>query len=506
MTHSAALAELIGAAHVATGDEALAYYSSDIMVWEQARPPVAAVRPGSAMEVAAIVRYAKAHQLALVPRGAGLSYTGGVVAGEQRAMVLDLTRLDGIDVDAENMVVRVGAGLSWAALSQALAGTGLRPFQHGPISGQYSTIGGAVSQNVPGNLDGVLGLDVVLADGSIARIGAGCIEGSQGFYRYYGPDLVGLFSGDCGSFGIKTAVSLRLVPERPAAFASFAFPGPGELVAAMAKLGRANLGLRLFGMDAQKNRDATKVDAQTAFQTVRAVLGKGGNPLARIGDLVQLGRAGASTADAGWTLHATCEAATMPAAQSILDAARKELAGTALEIDNVLPKTLHAKPYSVRGFLGREGERWVPIHGMVSLGRAVETIDAIERYLEDNAERLAASSITTGYFFSGAGPYVSMEPMFYWPDALDPIHLRYLSDRNRQRFGGREQNDAARRVVWEMRSEIRQIFRDADAVHAQVARYYDYVGSIDKATLQLVETIKGALDPERLINPGSLGL
>ncbi|MFC3703567.1 FAD-binding oxidoreductase [Devosia honganensis] len=506
MDEGAGLAELIGAAHVALGEEALAYYASDIMVWEEARPPVAAVRPGSAAEVAAIVRYAGERKLALVPRGAGLSYTGGVVAGGQRAIVLDLTRLDGVDIDAENRTVRVGAGLSWEGLALALAGGGLRPLQHGPISGQYSTVGGAVSQNVPGNLEGVLGLEVVLADASVARFGAGGIKDAPGFYRHYGPDLVGLFCGDCGSFGIKTAVTLRLVPERPAAFASFAFPGPRELVAAMATLGRANLGLRLFGMDAQKNRDATKVDAQTAFQTVRAVLGKGGNPLARVGDLLQLGRAGANTAGAGWTLHATAEAATPQAAASLLDAARRELAGAGVEIDNVLPKTLHAKPYSVRGFVGREGERWVPIHGMVSLQRAVGTIGAIEDYLAANAERLAALSITTGYFFSGVGPYVSMEPMFYWPDELDPIHLRYLSNRNRERFGGRDRNAPARQAVWELRDGIRGIFREAGAVHAQIARYYDYLGRIDPSAAQLVTRIKGALDPQRLINPGSLGL
>jgi D-lactate dehydrogenase (cytochrome) len=506
MDEDADLAGLIGAEHVARGEEALAYYASDIVAWEHAQPPVAAVRPGSAQEVTEIVRYARSRGFALVPRGAGLSYTGGVVAGEQRAIVLDLTRLDDVAIDAGNMVVRVGAGLSWAALSKALAGTGLRPLQHGPISGQYSTIGGAVSQNVPGNLEGVLGLELVLADASTVSVGAGSIKGAPSFYRYYGPDLVGLFCGDCGSFGIKTAVTLRLVPERPAAFASFSFPGPRELVSAMATLGRASLGLRLFGMDPQKNRDATRVDAQTALQTLGAVLRKDGNPLTKLNDLLQLGRARGATAAPGWTLHATAEAATPKAAASMLDAARKLLAGSAVEIDNVLPKTLHVRPYSVRGFVGHQGERWVPIHGMVSLERAVATVGTIEDYLAVNKQRLTASGITTGYFFSGAGPYVSMEPMFYWPDALDSIHLRYLSDRNRQRFGGREKNAEARASVQDMRAGIRQIFRDAGAVHAQVARYYDYLGTVDPATAQLVARIKQALDQEHLLNPGSLGL
>jgi len=301
-------------------------------------------------------------------------------------------------------------------------------------------------------------------------------------------------------------VTLRLVPERPAAFASFGFPGARELVEAMAVLGRANLGLRLFGMDPQKGSDATRVDARTAIETIRAVIGRGGNPLARLGDLVQLGGARAATASAGWTLHATAEAPTETAARSLLDAARRLLARHGTEIDNVLPKALHAKPYSVRGFVGRQGERWVPIHGMLPLDRAAATVVAIEAYLGANRERLDAAGITTGYFFSGVGPYVSMEPMFYWPDALGPIHLRYLSERNRQRFGGRPDNDAARAVVEELRAGVRDIFRTNGAVHAQLARYYDYLGVLDPATAELARRLKQALDPQRLVNPGSLGL
>src|SRR5690606_37436842 len=138
------------------------------------------------------------HERVLVPRGAGLSYTGGVVSGDSGAIVLDLSRIDGVRIDADNMTVQVGAGLSWAALSRALKGTGLRPQQLGPISGEYSTVGGAASQNVPGHLEGVLGLEVVLADGTIATTGAGSVAGQTPFYRYFGPDLSGLFCGDGG--------------------------------------------------------------------------------------------------------------------------------------------------------------------------------------------------------------------------------------------------------------------------------------------------------------------
>lgn len=506
MRHQSNLAALIGGAHVETGDEALAFYAGDLVARKDPWKPLAAVRPGSAREVSALVGYARETGLALIPRGAGLSYTGGVVGENPKAIVLDLTRLTDVSIDPEARSVRVGAGLSWAGLSRALAGTGLRPQQHGPISGEHSTIGGAVSQNVPGNLEGVLGLEVVMADSSIVTLGAGSRTGSSAFYRHFGPDLTGLFCGDCGSFGIKTAVTLRLVPERPAAFASFSFASAEGLVGAMAELGRANLGLRLFGMDPQKNADAAKADAATAVQTLGAVLKKGKNPFAHAADIFQLARARVTRTAAGWTLHATAEAPVAPAADALIDAARTLLKGKATEIDNVLPKTLHAKPYSVRGMVGRAGERWVPIHGILPLDKAVETITAIEAYLGANTAVREEAGITTGFFFSSSGPYVSMEPMFYWPDELGPSHERYLSPRNWERFGGRSLNERARAIVEEQRAAVRAIFLGSGAHHAQLARYYGYIDAIDPATAALAMRIKQALDPDRSVNPGALGL
>ena len=74
----------------------------------------------------------------------------------------------------------------------------------------------------------------------LARTGALAQPGGEGFWRHHGPDLTGLFLGDCGAFGIKTELALRLVPERPAAFASFAFERGSELAAAMVALVWAN--------------------------------------------------------------------------------------------------------------------------------------------------------------------------------------------------------------------------------------------------------------------------
>jgi len=498
------MSAVVGAEHVISDGGELAFYADDLVRWERPASPAFAVRPGSAEDVAVIARMARSEGLTLVPRGAGLSYTGGVVPNDGAAIVLDLTRLNTVEVDEDNLLVRVGAGTSWLSLAQKLSARGLRPLQLGPISGEYSTVAGAVSQNVPGNLDGVAGLQVVLADGTIVETGAASVAGGTPFYRHFGPDLTGLFCGDCGVFGIKTAVSLRLIRERAASFASFSFAEARELASAMAQLAAAGLGVRLFGMDPQKNSDAVKVDARTALHTTLSVIRKARGPIALVRDLAQLASAPRRMNASGWTLHITAEAPTQIAADSILNEARALLRGKGREIDNVLPKTLHAKPYSVRGFVGRDGERWVPIHGMLPMGEAVPAISALQSYFVQQAGAMSAAGISLGYFFTSFGPYVSMEPMFYWRDALSPIHMRYLSERNRARFANRPDNPQARALVERLRSDVRAIFRSHGALHAQLARYYPYLGMLNPGAAELARRIKHALDPAHALNRGAL--
>ena len=202
--------------------------------------PDLVVRPGSTEETARAVALLARERKAMVPRGAGLSYTAGAVP-HAPATVIDSARLDAIEINAHDLYAVVGAGCTWAKLAVALKPHGLRAVQINPISGSDSTVGGTASQNIPGGMDGIIGLTVVLADGSVARTGSGARKGASPFQRYSGPDLTGMFLGDCGAFGVKTEVVLRLAAERPAAFASFAFADADDLVAAMVPLLKGGL-------------------------------------------------------------------------------------------------------------------------------------------------------------------------------------------------------------------------------------------------------------------------
>jgi len=501
---AAALAGIVGAGNVLADEAARRLASSDLFEWPGQAVAELVVRPGSTAETAAVARLLAAAGQAMVPRGAGLSYTAGAVP-QAPAVVIDATRLDAIDIRADDLVAVVGAGLAWEKLAEALRPHGLKAAQVNPISGAVTTVGATAAQNIPGGSDGIIGLAAVLADGSEVRTGALAREGGHPFWRYDGPDLTGLFLGDCGAFGVKTEVALRLVPERPAAFASFAFETADAVLEAMVALMQRGLVARALAMDPLKNRTATRVEVGEAVRTVGAVVARSGSIGQAIRDVAQMARGRSALAEAPWSLHLTAEASTEAGAAAQLDLARA-LCRAGREIEPVVPKALRAKPYSIRGFVGPDGERWVPVHGVLPLSRARACMAALQDHLAAAEAALAADGISGSFLLSSLGAYMTIEPMFYWPDALDPIHMANLSERNRARFGGRPVNSAARETVRRMRGELTAILDAHGAVHSQIGRFYRFGEALAPGTRALLEGLKRLLDPAGRMNPGALGL
>jgi glycolate oxidase len=175
------------------------------------------VHPGSTEEVAAVVKLANEFSIAIVTRGSGTGLSGGSVPSEG-CIVLCLTRLDKIlSVDAANLTVRAQCGVITAAIDAAANKHGLF-YPPDPGSMKISTIGGNVAENSGGlrglkygvTRDYVMGLEVVLPDGRIARFGNACVKDVAGY------SMKDLFIGSEGTLGIITEVLLKVLP-RPAA-------------------------------------------------------------------------------------------------------------------------------------------------------------------------------------------------------------------------------------------------------------------------------------------------
>ncbi|MCS7033016.1 MAG: FAD-binding protein [Phycisphaerae bacterium] len=196
-------------------------YESDGFTIARSRP-LAVVFPIDTQEVARVAQVLVRHEVPIVPRGSGTGLCGGCVA-YQNAVVISTTRMNRIfAIDLANRAAHVQAGVRNTQLSEAAAGMpggGLLHFSPDPSSQRASTIGGNASTNAGGihvlrdfvTSNHVLGLTLVLADGTIGRIGS-----ENGAYE--APiDLAGLVCGHEGTFGIVTELWVRLVP-RPASF------------------------------------------------------------------------------------------------------------------------------------------------------------------------------------------------------------------------------------------------------------------------------------------------
>lgn len=176
--------------------------------------PDVVVRPKSTSEVSALVRLAARVRIPVVPRGGGTGLCGAAVpiAG---GMVMDLTRMNEIkEVRVNDLYCVVQAGVVYDRLNEALAPHKFF-FPPSPGSGEACTIGGMVATNASGmravkygaTRDYVLGLEVVLADGSVMHTGTRTIKNSSGY------QLERLFVGSEGTLGIITEVTLKVAPK-----------------------------------------------------------------------------------------------------------------------------------------------------------------------------------------------------------------------------------------------------------------------------------------------------
>jgi len=513
------LAAVVGAGNIRADEESRRLHSEDI--WTPVGPVVALiVAPGSVDELAATVAAIRAAGYAIAPRGAGMSYTGGYVPAADRTVSLDMSRMNQIlRISREDMTITVQAGVTWKTLNEALASQGLRTPFWGPMSGLSSTIGGGISQlnamfgagHYGTSSESVVALTVVASDGSVVRTGARGPGGETPFYRHFGPDLTGVFCGDCGTLGIKAEITLRLMT-MPAFedHASFSFPSGEALLKAMAEIARQGLAAETCAFDPGLTMVRMKRASLTSdVKTLGAVVAKEknfGKGLLAAAKIAMGGRNFIAPTD--YPLHVICEGRSKAAVDHDMAATRKiatQFGGA--EIENSIAKVIRAMPFpALNSMVGPTGEAWVPIHGVCSLSTSPKIFAEIQALYAERKAEMDAHEIHTGFLFTTmSSNAIVLEPVFFWPQGWRPVHESAVEPAHLSRLQQRPQNEDATALVTSLRKAVVAIFERYGTGHFQIGRTYPYRESRDKMSKALLDGIKAIMDPDGVINPGVLG-
>lgn len=208
--HTGALVGILGGKHVCDDPQALQNYAIDGVT------PVLAVHPGSAEEVAAILRFCSEHGLVVVPAGAFTQQQAGRPP-QHVDVVLQLERLNSVEhYDPGDLTVGVGAGRTLGDLSK-LVGAQRQMFPCDPPNADAVTIGGAMATAIHGPLkhsfgglrDFCIGVKFATPDGKLAKAGGRVVKNVAGF------DLMKLLIGSFGTLGVIVSANFKVFPAPP---------------------------------------------------------------------------------------------------------------------------------------------------------------------------------------------------------------------------------------------------------------------------------------------------
>jgi FAD/FMN-containing dehydrogenase len=514
-----ALADALGPQNVLTDDGARAYFASDLFY--DGAPPAAIVIPDTVEHAQAAAKALTGAGLAVIPRGGGMSYSAGYISGRTDTALIDTRQLNRIvEINTEDMYVTVETGVTWAQLDTELSKHGLRTPFWGTGSGKHATVGATLSQNGINYGSGqygfaaqsVIGLEVITANGGLLSTGTGGNDQNPSpFLRHYGPDLTGLFLGDCGALGLKARATLQLI-RRPEVtlYAAFEFNSADAFCGALSEVARCQAVAECFGFDPGfTTMRTTYAGVKDGLKMLSGVIKGQSSVAAGLKEALKVAAAGRRYLEnICYSIHLTVDGRDDAEAASKLKAATAALGKDGTEIEASVPKVMRGTPFpDPTILLGHHGERWVPMHGIVPHSRLRGLLRGLDTFMDAHAPLIEQHDIAWAITAVPAGPSgVLVEPNLYWRDARTKLIEDHLPDSYLEQKPVYAADADAKAAVKTLREGMIGVFRAQGAAHLQIGRVYPYLESRSAEMRALIHALKAHLDPQGRMNPGSLGL
>jgi glycolate oxidase len=446
------LRRIVGPSNLFTEPEELTVYSYDAT--RRSALPGAVARPVTAEEISRILKLANAERFPVVPRGAGTGMSGGSVP-HRGGVVLSFERMDRIkEIDEADRLAVVQPGVITGDLQREVESRGLF-YPPDPASSNFCTIGGNVAECAGGlravkygvTRDYVLGLEVVLPTGEIIRTGARTVKSVAGY------DLTRLIVGSEGTLGVVTEIILRLLPlpERVETLAAF-FPAMKAALSVLPRITETRVLPRTLEF-------ADRSALRAAEGYLEQDLSHGANAML----LIETDGPAESALREMGEIEALCKEAG--AGELARPRDRTEQEGIWKFRKSISPALYALKPVKINEDI------------VVPLGRLAAMLDAIETV----ARRHGLLIVNFGHAGDGN------------------IHTNIMIDE--------EERPKAELAVREILEETVRLDGSITGEHGIGLSKSAYLSlEVGKDALSAMQRIKGALDPNNILNPGKIFL